>query len=222
MSEIQETQGTENNEMTFGVSADLKSKNLTPFNPGINKAALIEVKREEVGKDAEKYLVLSFTFKDLEGNRTHKHSEFTVSNTDADRDKKINGMNVRLKHIYEAFAPFPQAGLGVGAKSWEDFFDKVATSFNTGANGKPIFYREVEDKKVPIHVFIKVSYQGKKEKLGFPLSPNFIERAVEGQQSPKTIVIDKKYDKLEQSSNASVNTPVMGGGAIPPQNDFGF
>lgn len=219
MSDTQEV----NNEMSFGVSADLKSKNLTPFNPGISKAVLVEVKKEEVGKDSEKYLVLSFTFKDLEGNRTYKHSEFVVKSTETDRDKKVNGLNVRLKHIYETFAPFPQEGLGVGAASWDDFFDKVATSFNTGNSGKPIFYREVEDKKVPIHIFIKIAYQGKKEKLGFPLSPNFIERVVDAnQQAPKTIVIDKKYDKLEQSGNASTNTPIMGGGVIPPQNDFGF
>lgn len=204
----------------FGVTTDTVSKNSTPFNSGFSKGVLIEVKKEHVGKSDVKYLVLTFVFKDVEGNRTYRHSEFAVLSGD-NIDKRKNGLNVRLKHIYEAFAQFPAGGIGIGATSWEDFFDKVAVAFNTGSNGKPIFIKQDGDKKTPIIVWLKLTYD-KKDNIGFPLSPNFIEKLTEhNMDKPKTIVIDKKFDRLEQAGSTPAAGMVMGG-AIPPQNDFGF
>lgn len=203
----------------FGVTTETKSKNSTPFNAGITKGILTEVKKELVGKTETKYLVLTFVFKDAEGNRTYRHSEFAVIGGD-NIDKRKNGLNVRLKHIFEAFAPFPANGIGIGATSWEDFFDKVSAAFNTGNNGNPIFLREDGEKKIPVVAYLKVVYD-KKDNLGFPLSPNFIERVTaDNTSAPKTIVIDKKYDRLEQAGSAPGATPVLG--AIKAADDFGF
>lgn len=213
---------TEQANETFGISTETKSKNSTPFNPGITKGILTDVKKEEVGK-TDKYLVLTFTFKDVEGNRTYRHSEFTVKSTDDKKDVKVNGLNVRIKHIYEAFAPFPATGLGMGATSWDQFFGMVESAFNTGNNGKPIYVREEAEKKIPVVTWLKLVYD-KKDNLTFPMFPNFIERITEANtNAPKTIVIDKKFDRLEQSGGATASTSPMGSGVIPPgNNDFGF
>ncbi len=233
MTDTQENNGGAGTQPTesFGVGSDTKSRNSTPFNAGISKGILTEVKKEFVGKSDTKYLVLTFVFKDVEGNRTYRHSEFAVVSGE-NIDKRKNGLNVRLKHIYEAFAAFPQpttenpkGGIGNGATSWESFFDLVATAFNTGNAGKPIFIRQEAEKTIPIVVFLKVVYD-KKDNLGFPLSPNFIERVTaDNTSAPKTIVIDKKYDRLEQAGNGGANTGVMGGGlpgAGRKDDDFGF
>lgn len=226
MTDTQETnnQGTElSPQEQFGVTAETKSKNTnTPFNPGITKGILIKVEKEEVGKET-KYTVLSFTFKDIEGNRTYKHTEFAVTSGDKIAERK-EGLNVRLKHIFEAFTTFPITGMGNGATSWADFFEKCSIAFNTGNNGKPIFIREEAEKKIPIVVYLKVVYsaKNKKDDLGFPIFPNFIEKVTaENTSAPKTIVIDKKFDRLEQLG-ASKGNMMGGGGAIPnSDDDFG-
>lgn len=207
---------------SFGVTVDTKSKNSTPFNGGITKGILTEVKKELVGKSDTKYLVLTFVFKDVEGNRTYRHSEFAVIGGE-NIDKRKNGLNVRLKHIYEAFSPFPTAGIGIGATSWEDFFDKTALAFNTGNAGKPIFFREEAEKKIPIVAFLKLVYD-KKDNLQFPLSPNFIERVTaDNTASPKTLIIDKKYDRIEQAGTTTASTGMMGNnGLANAKDDFGF
>lgn len=210
--------------MSFGISADIQVKNSTPFTPGISKGYLSEVKQEEIGKE-EKYNVLTFVFKDAQGDRTYRHSEFPIKDNDDKRDTKLQGLYKRLGHIYTEFAPMPKEGLGNGATSFQDFFSKIATAFNTGNNGKPIYIKEESaDKKLPVLTWLKLTVD-KRDNIGFPLSPNFIERIKDNNiQEPRTLVIDKKFDKIEQSGNASkATTPVMGGasGAIAA-DDFNF
>lgn len=221
---MEETQGAGNGTPQFGVTSETQSKNSTPFKAGFTKSVLVGVKKEEIGK-TDKYTVLTFTFKDMAGDKTYRHSEFMVKPDDTNREKKTNGLNVRIKHIFEAFAPFPTGGIGVGATSWEDFFDKVANAFNTGNNGKPVFNRIEADKEIPVIVWLKTIYD-KKNNLGFPLSPNFIERVkTESQVEPLTLVIDKRYDKIEQT-DAKATGDIMGvpgqQGAIKGTNDYGF
>lgn len=212
--------------MSFGVTVETKSKNTTPFNPGFSKGYLTSVKKEVIGK-TEKFTVLTFVFKDVESVKTHRHSEFMVKAGDKDFDKKMNGLNVRLKHIYEGFAKFPDGGIGVGAKSFEEFFDKVSDAFEKGANGKPIYQKHEEGKpSASTLVWLKLTYD-RKDNLGFPLSPNFIERIGESNQTqPKTLNIDKKYDRLEQANNtASSASPMMGNTGMvggDKVDDFGF
>lgn len=213
--------------MGFGITTETQSKNTTPFKVStlhpFTKGFLASVIKEEVGK-TEKYTVLTFIFKDAEGIRTYRHSEFAVNDTDPDKHKvKVNGLNVRIKHIYEAFTTFPITGIGVGASSWDDYFTKIALAFNTGNNGKPIYQRLVEEKTVNIGVWLKVIYD-KKDNLGFPLSPMFIERiTADNQAEPKTLSIDKRYDRLEQIGETKASTGMMGNvGGITAKDDFGF
>jgi hypothetical protein len=195
----------------FGIGQETKGSNQTPFQAGIHKLYLSKVVSEEVGKD-KKYDVLSLYFSDIEGIRTFKKSEFAPSNPDADKQKKaVNGFNVRVKHIFESYVPFPADGIGKGAKDWKDYFDKIALAFNTGRDGKPIYTKDSGEKQMPVVSWAKLVYNYKDD-VDFPLSPNFIEKITEvNQQAPKTIVIDKKYDKMEQGgSKAKTSSNVMG------------
>jgi hypothetical protein len=213
--------------MSFGINADTKVKNTTPFSPGIYKGYLTEVKQEEIGKD-KKFNVLIFVFRDELGDRTYRHSEFPIEDDAEKRDVRLQGLYSRIGHIFTAFAPMPQEGLGTGATSFQDFFSKVANSFNTGNAGKPVFVREEADKKFPVSVWLKLTVD-KKDNIGFPMSPNFIERIKAESanvQAARTLVIDKKFDKMEQSGNQNkATTGVMGGaatGAIAAKDDFNF
>lgn len=198
----------------FGITEETKSSNSAGYDKGgFHKATLQSVSVEEVGKN-EKYTVLSFKFLDHEGIKTFVHSEFMVSETDENADKKIAGMNTRIKHIWEAFRKeLPtdskgNKGLGTDATSFEDFFRKIAEAFNTkGHEGTPI-YKNKEGKFIP--VWIKLGYYGTKGNIGFPLSPNFIERLTESNiVQPKVLTINLKYDKIEQTKPAS-NVPGQG------------
>lgn len=220
---------TENVE-SFGVTTDTKSKNSTPFTGGIHRAYITEIKKEEIGKDT-KYNVLTFLVSDVEGIRTYRHSEFipTIENArlfakqgESEQDalnRMKNMLNVRIKHIWEAFAPFPASGVGVGAASWDDFFQKVSDAFNTGREGKSIFTKDSGDKQIPVSVWLKLVYN-KKNSITMPMSPNFIEKITEATATtPKTIVIDKKFDKIEQSATITDPTAkIMGAGT----NDGGL
>lgn len=203
----------------FGVTNETKSQNQVNYDKGgFKKATLVEVKTAEVGKDeANKYKVLSFKFIDADGIKTFTHSEFLIDPTDTDYAKKLNGMNVRIKHMYEAFLPFPATGVGVGATSFEDFFARVATAFNTGGTeGKPIFKDEKGSNKL---VWIKLGYYRKKDptQIGFPLSPNFIEgiKDAQGAAAPKTLTTNTKYDNYDQPKVGGASGGTMGSpGAI--------
>lgn len=201
---------------TFGISTETKSKNATPFDGGFGKALLKDVKKEEIGKDT-KYTVLTFSFIDLEGIKSYKHSEFIPQQTDENYEKKFNGLNSRIKHLFEAYAPFPTTGIGMGAVSWDDFFDKVALAFNTGNNGQPIYKKVEGEKAALIAVWLKLIYQ-KSGNLSFPLSPNFIEKIeASNQTTPKTLSIDKRYDNIVQpdvQKKSGDNGGIMGGSAV--------
>lgn len=195
----------------FGVTEDVKSSNNVNYEKGgFKKAFLTNIKFEEVGKDEKKYLTLAFYFVDIEGIKSFKHSEFAIAEDDTDFQKKLNGMNSRIKHIWEQFATFTP--IGVGATSFQDFFEKVALAFSTnGANNTPIFK---DEKGKSILVWIKLGYYGKKGDIRFPLSPNFIERVKENNQTePKSLTIDNRYDTIEQPQIKKEGT-VMGTSGI--------
>lgn len=209
-------------DIKFGVTEETKGSNNVNYEKGgFKRAFLTEVKREIVGKEGNtKYNVLSFNFLDHEGIKSFKHSEFELEANDPDFNKKLEGMNVRLKHLYQAFAPFPATGLGIGATSFIDFFDKVAIAFNTGgANNTPIYKTD----KSSILVWLKLAYYNKKGNIGFALSPNFIEKIgsdnkgtpVNNQTEPRGLVMDNRYDKAEQPKPGTSNGAVMGAGATP-------
>lgn len=216
---MEENQAQNNTPVTesFGITTETNSRNAVSMSGGINKAVLLSVKSEEIGKN-EKYRVLNFKFIDLDGIKSFTHTEFipkgkaTTKQTEAQNyETKKNGFNSRVKHIFEAYAPFPTNGLGQGATNWESFFDKIATEFNTLNNGKPVFQYTKEDKQLNIPVWIKNTYTTSGN-LQFPMSPNFIERMSPEFTAPRILVIDKKYDITVQPDQNKGGTPNMMGG----------
>lgn len=210
--------------MQFGVTNETKSKNATPFSPKFTKGFLMDVKHEEIGKDT-KYKVLSFFFQDIEGIKTFKHIEWTIEKDAENLEKKMNGMNVRIKHIYESFSKFPESGIGSKSKNFDEFFEAVAKAFNEGRDGKRIYTMESGDKQVPVPIWIKTTYSNRGE-ISFPLSPNFVEKVTTlNQAEPKTLTWDKRYDKDEQPGkrNADPNQQAgVMGGSTPANTDFEF
>jgi hypothetical protein len=193
----------------FGVTTDVTSSNRVSYDEGgIKKATLTDVVFEEIGKDT-KYQVLSFKFLDAEGVKTFTHSEFAIDENDQNFEKKMNGMNSRIKHIWEAFKKeLPTGGIGADAQSFDDFFRKVAAAFNTaGENNTPI-YKDKDSKSKP--VFIKVAYySNKNNNVSFPLSPNFIEAMTT--PVARTLTINLQYDRIKQPTPAQAPGQTHGG-----------
>lgn len=207
--------------MQFGVTNETKSNNATPFSPKFTKGYLTDVKLEEIGKDT-KYKVLSFFFRDAEGIKTFKHIEWMIEPTAENLDKKMNGMNVRIKHLYTCFTAFPEKGLGAGAKSFEEFFSAVAKAFNEDRDGKKIYTIDSGDKQAGIPIWIKTGYNNRGE-IGFALSPNFVEKiAALNQAEPKTLTWDKRYDREEQPNKKGASTTDAGGIVGGESKDFEF
>jgi hypothetical protein len=180
----------------FGISEDLQSGNAIPFKAGIQKGLLVSVKGyNKANKKGDKnYDVLEFKYVSLDNIATYTKIEFAV-----EREKDIkNGvkggkekaMNIRIKHIYEAYQSCPTEGLGFGATSWLDYFQRIAKAFNENKAGQPIF--KIEGKYIP--VWLKFTYFN--NDLGFPYSPNFIETIKEGKDT--NLIIDFKFDQITQ------------------------
>lgn len=192
------TETTETKGPKFGISQETKSKNQVPFQPTeqhpITKGYLVDVYPDtrEMKKDKSTRQVLVFEFKDAEKIRTHYHTEWDLDPSDEDFQSRMDGLNSRIKHIYEEFAAFPVEGVGNKATNFEEFFAAVAEAFNkNGKDGTPI-YKDVL-------IWIKVSYNvsgGAKAQLGFPLFPNFIEKYRQGKDT--TLWLNKKYETLKQ------------------------
>lgn len=199
----------------FGIGNETNSKSRVNFKGGFTKGGLRNVTAHEIGK-GNKFFVLDFEFVDHEGIRSLLHREFiptgkaSAKKTEKeDYDDKRSRFNSRIKHLYEAFATFPETGLGKGAKDWKDFFTKIAEGFNTGgAEGKPIYKG--------IMIWIKATYNNKND-LQLPLLPNFVERiSTSNEHEPKTLEINKTYDKTTQTDAPSPGAPGTFGGTPPP------
>lgn len=208
MSEINKN-GSVPQQEEFGIGLDVKSTNRVDMPAGLQKAHLVSVKAEEIGKNT-KYFTLAFSFLDIEGNKSFNHVEFIPVGKANDKqteqenyESKRAGFNSRIKHIWEAFGTW----VGIqGAKSWQDLFEKIASEFNNANEGTPIFMKN--GKHLP--VWIKTTYNNKNS-LQFPLSPNFIEKGTEENKiAPKTLAINAKYDKITQT----VAPDPLGGGNV--------
>lgn len=227
-------------EEQFGIGADVNSSNLVNFPGGYNKGELVGVKAHEIGR-GEKFWVLDFTFKSLDRINTFVHREFipkgksTNKETTEENYKTRKGwFNSRVKHIWEAYYAFPSTtGLGQGAKTWTELFQKIANEFNTAKNGKEIYLDYNGESATYIPVWLKNTYSNDGD-IQFPLLPNFIERIttetnVSGK--PKTLETTK-YDVFvmppKVQKGASNTPPVMGGvvgGPTPTggkKDDMGF
>lgn len=188
----------------FGIDSNLESSRDAQFpKGGIYGGYLTKVAYEEIPKKDNpdiKFDTLSFYFTDVEG-RKYKHTEWAVKSDDADaRVKAVKAQNIKIKHIFEAFQPVPTEGLGKGAKDWKEFFSKIAEQFNTGKGGKAIFEMDNSGKMVCIPVWFKLTYY--RDNLGFPYSPNFIERNM-GKAS--LLTINPTYDTIEYQKKNNEN-----------------
>lgn len=197
----------------FGITSETKDSNASPllvatklttpdpqFPSGwkfpIANLVKVTSNNEYEKKDGSLVPVLIFIFKDTDG-RQHTHMEWEVEQDDAKFKEKKDGLDVRIKHIFTAvFNKFPKGGIGTDAISWGDFFNKVRDTFESITTGegeaKKVFYPTVP-------LYYKLTYY--KARMGFPLSPNFLERVVKGQPC-KTLGINLAYDKLESSANS--------------------
>lgn len=189
--------------MSFGITKDTKSKNATPLKVATKLetatkqfpygyefpvASLVNViSNSEFDTKNGKTAVLQFIFRDSQGSQ-HTHIEFKIDETDAKFQSKMEGMNVRIKHIFTAvFGSFPEEGLGTGATSFEQFFQKVSEAFNskTTEDGKKVYANHP--------LYYKLTYY--KANLNFPLSPNFLERYHKDRACG--LSINTRYDNLE-------------------------
>lgn len=197
----------------FGITEELQSTNTIPFKPGIQKGLLVDVKSyNKESKKGEKYDVLEFKFVDLNNEASYDKIEFAVDRAEDINAKGVRGgkekaLNIRVKHIYEIYSSLPKGGLGHGATSWANYFDLIAEAFNkNGKDSTPIY--KSEGKYIP--VWLKFTYYN--NNLGFPYSPNFIEKYKDNKES--NLFIDKNYESIEQTTknkNAPASGSVFGG-----------
>lgn len=155
--------------------------------------------------------VLSFIFKDSK-NRQYQHIEFPVDDDDAKFESKVEWMNQRIKHIWdEAIGDrlFPTDGLGQEADNFADLFKDVATKFNAVKTGEGDAAKVVY---ATTPLYIKLTYN--KDRVQFPLFPNFVQRATEGGKVGPvvTLTITPSRDKVEPPASASNTGSGYGGG----------
>lgn len=215
---------------TRNVDASTSDDRLVPF--VISKehpfpiAKISSVEAKDADKTGNPYL--QFTITDADGKQGFIHREYFNEKDHRSKSGKVTTVEKlneeqeqRIAHIFNAFFEKPNAharandgkGLApdVSGESAEeatrDFFEKVAKSFNTLRDGKPIY--ETEDSK-PIPVRIRPTFIGTSQ--GFPRYPNFIERFRENRV---TLLRPNAYDNYEPAKKNS------GGATIKVDEDNG-
>lgn len=118
--------------------------------------------------------VLVFIFKDSK-NRQITHIEFPIEEDDIKFESKLDWMNQRVRHIWDETIGanrFPENGIGEEAETFDVLFKELADAFNKEV-------AEVEGKTVKVYtlnsVYVKVVYN--RDRLNFPLFPNFLQKA---------------------------------------------
>lgn len=208
--------------LSFGITTETKSSNFTPLKVAtkldtpdprfpygwsfpIARLVNVVANPEYETKNGKK-AVIQFIFKDRNGSQ-YTHIEWEQDPTDVKIKEKMDGLNVRIKHIYTTvFGNFPEQGIGANAKSFADFFDKVAKAFNEAVNeaGSKIYATK--------DLYYKVTYYN--GNVGFPLSPNFLEEVKK--DKPCNLNINLKYDKIDSTATASTNPMFNIGGEDMP------
>ena len=210
----------------FGIGAETKASNNVPIPPvtqgtptsvyptgyifPMSKLVNVISNPEFEKKDLSKVAILQFVFRDKDG-RQFIHTEWPVESNDAKFKEKIEGMNVRIKHLYlVTFGTFPAQGIGKTASSFGEFFNIVADEFNSKTyvpKGSP---EGTKPKKLysAYDFFLKLVYY--KDRLGFPLGPNFIERVNPQAITCKQLTINPRYDHITPNGGSSSS-----GGGIP-------
>lgn len=143
--------------------------------------------------------VLIFIFKDSK-NKQFTHVEFPVEETDQKYDSKREWFEQRVKHIWDETIganKFPDEGIGsdlTEESTFGDYFKAIADAFNKVVVGEG-------DKQHKLYalnpVYIKLTYNG--DRLQFPLFPNFLQKAKEGDKilPVESILINPTRDVIE-------------------------
>jgi len=157
-------------------------------------------------KDGSTASILQFVFKDKD-NRQHIHTEWEIDGGDAKFKEKKDGLDSRIKHIYTSIYPqFPKEGFGTEATTWGEFFSEVKKAFSkTIGEGDDI---KLYYPTVPL--YYKLTYY--KARIGFPLSPNFLERVVKDKPM-KLLTINSVWDKLAPTTGGGGGIPGVGTGS---------
>lgn len=159
--------------------------------------------------------VLEFLFKDAK-DRQLTHIEFPIDDDDAKFDQKMEWLNQRLKHIWDeaiGAQSFPDEGLGSNANNFAEFYEDVALQFNKVKTSQEADAKTVYSQRP---LYIKVVYN--RNRLQFPLFPNFLQRAKNGDKLEPviTLTVDPTRDNIEPSK--TVNAAAYTGGT---DKDFG-
>lgn len=181
----------------LSIGAEVRSQNRIPFLPTnerpfpIATLVSVEAATRTIKKNGSIKQVLAFMFEsvgDLAGVRTYEHIEWEPDFNEEKFKTKYEGLQSRVKHIYEGFAAWPALKAG---RTFDTLFAAVAKAFNTGgANGAPIY----AGKKVRLKLVYSIDYPA--GGLAFPLTPNFVEPYVENK--PTALFLNKQYESLEQ------------------------
>lgn len=200
----------------FGIGADTKSSISAPFEvtpeKPFNQAFLVSVKSElkkiEKGDDAGKEkATLSFEFLSPDKTKRHVQTYFELNQESEKFQKALEILNQKIKHLYEAFAPFPTNGIGNDLPedaTFADFYDAIALAFNNPSNEetpKPIY------KGKKCWVLLTYNNKGRLE-IGFP---NFIELVTtQSNEKPLTLFVKDSDRVAKPVTNAAnpANTPI--------------
>lgn len=207
------------------VSNEVSGKNNIPFKvtpeKPFNIAALDSVALSwRTDDDGEKIPSLVFVFIDKDKERTHIHYENVIEGDigKLTEEKRIQAQDSHLAHMYNTFmgdGAHTTAGptgttLGtvlnkdkeVVEADYDQFFESVAKSFNTGRTKKEIF-KDKDGKLIP--VWLKLVYSPKGQ-LQIPLFNNFMDRYREGHEC--LLSINPQYDRVQQPSSNVVGSPL--------------
>lgn len=211
--------------LKFGITKETRTASATPilvakkvednatFPNGwefpIAKLVQVVSKENHEKRDGGLTDTLQFIFVDKD-KRQYIHTEYKVDDGDEKAQVKLEGMASRIGHIYESiFGKVPENGLGTDAETFIDFFRAVETAFNSKIINKGEGENATKVKQyTQVFLYIKLTYY--KNRLGFPLSPNFLEKVVQG-KACLTLKINPS-DTIEPSrSKKPAGIPGMGG-----------
>lgn len=231
--------------MSFGIDANTRSTNTVPFKVTkehwYNLAALESVSCDSTEIKSGKQqgqTIKTLNFKFVAINPVtgaidvaqHNEKFFPVDPTGAKAKEQQQYLNQKIKHLYEAYAPFPSTGLGFGATDWDSFFQKLADDFNvptgTGdtATTAPI-YKTTDGKLIPVYLYLtyRTGTGSSNGLLQIPL-PNFIEKALKTTDGkawamPKLITVGRNDVVVRPEKGATgspTNQPVADREDLPP------
>lgn len=222
----------------FAITAQTRSSAELPIQPSeanpFKQVRLSEVAFEAVvTKKGDVRPALKFTFNEASTGRKFTHIEWGIGFGSKDEENRQERLNSRVKHIYEAFATFPEAGIGVfdfGAalegkteiessedqdKVYSAFFQALANDFAVESVAKVWKNQDA---------WILLTYDTNDD-VAFPMLPNFIELYRKG-TLPTNLQVNKKYHTFVQKGGKArgagnpANPAAGSGGGAPSMDDL--